>query len=104
VLEAMAVNCPVLATDCFPAAREILEDAEGCGIIENLHPAKLATQIQAHLAQPRPGILSTLASLYSVDNGIANHVGALADMLQVQMPAKLFAPESMTPEIARDVA
>jgi glycosyltransferase involved in cell wall biosynthesis len=103
ILEAMAVNCPVLATDCFPAAREILEDAEGCGLIESLQPAKLAAQIQERLAQERPGTLSSLALVYSVDNGITNHVSALTDMLQVPASVGHFAPEPIAAEIVRDV-
>jgi len=83
VLEAMAVNCPVLATDCFPTARDILEHAEGCGIIANLKPEMFAQQIRRHLAQPKPTTLAAVATTYSVESGIANHIGALLDMLEV---------------------
>jgi len=34
VLEAMAANCPVLTTDCFPLARELASAGDGCAIIE----------------------------------------------------------------------
>lgn len=86
VLEAMAVNCPVLATDCFPTAREILEGAEGCGIIENLKPETLSQQIRSQLAQPKPSSLANIAATYSVENGVANHVDALLDMLEAERP------------------
>jgi glycosyltransferase involved in cell wall biosynthesis len=94
VLEAMAVNCPVLATDCFPTARDILEHAEGCGIIESLKPEFFAQQIRQHLAQPKPATLAAVATTYSVENGIANHIGALLDLIE--------APRRPTPPMHHD--
>lgn len=77
VLEAMAANCPVLCTDCFPAARTLLRNAEGCAIIEDAEPHALAMQIEAALANPRPMKLRALATRYSIENGIRSHVEAL---------------------------
>jgi glycosyltransferase involved in cell wall biosynthesis len=77
VLEAMAANCPVLVTDCFPAARAILENAEGCAIIESTEPSSFARLIEQHLAAPRPTHLRNVAERYSVINGVASHVAAL---------------------------
>lgn len=77
VLEAMAANCPILSTDCFPAARAILEDAEGCEIIEETDPLTLSGMIDAHLSLPRPTRLREIAELYSIENGIASHVAAM---------------------------
>jgi len=81
VLEAMAANCPVLCTDCFPAARTLLEAAEGCAIIESTEPDALARQIAAALEQPRPTTLRGIAERYSIDNGVRSHVEALEDAL-----------------------
>jgi len=81
VLEAMAANCPVLCTNCFPAARTLLEAAEGCGIIESTEPGALARQIAAALQQPRPTTLRTIAERYSIENGVRSHVEALKDAL-----------------------
>lgn len=97
VLEAMAVNCPVLATDCFPAAREMLEAAEGCGIIEDLNPRSLAQNIRTRLAQPKPTTLSEAAATYSIENGVANHLSALIDIFQA-------APRSPSPDSHHDDA
>ena len=77
VLEAMAANLPVLATDCFPAARSIVAGAEGCAIIERTDPASLAALIERHLDQPRPTTLRAVAERYSIANGIASHAQAL---------------------------
>lgn len=77
LLEAMAANCPVLSTDCFPAARSLLESAEGCGIIEDLAPQAIAALIDERLAAPRPTGLRAVAERYSIPAGIAGHIGAM---------------------------
>lgn len=79
LLEAMASNCPILTTDCFPAARAIIEGAEGCAIIENTAPAVLAAQIDAQLRRPRPSTLRAIAEHYSIENGIRSHFEAMAE-------------------------
>ena len=79
VLEAMAANCPILSTDCFPAARAILEDVAGCAIIERTDPASIAAMIDAHLLVPRPTRLRAIAELYSVESGIESHWAAMHD-------------------------
>ena len=78
VLEAMAANCPVLATDCFPAARAVIEGAEGSAIIERNDPASIAALIDAHLAQPRPTQLRAIAETYSIANGVTSHASAMS--------------------------
>ena len=77
VLEAMAANCPVLATDCFPAARALVDAAEGCAIIERIDPASIAALIDAHLGQQRPTRLRAVAEIYSIANGVASHAAAM---------------------------
>ena len=81
VLEAMAADCPVLCTDCFPAARTLLTNSEGCAIIEDVSPQVLARQIKIALAQPRPTTLRKTAELYSIANGVRSHVDALRQVL-----------------------
>jgi glycosyltransferase involved in cell wall biosynthesis len=77
VLEAMAAHCPVLCTDCFPAAQSLLGSAPGCAIITDPSPVALAAQIDAHLAMPRPDGLAAIAERYSISAGVAGHVAAL---------------------------
>ena len=81
VLEAMAANCPILCTDCFPAARTLLTNAEGCALITDTSPDPLARQIEVALAAPRPTSLRAIAERYSIANGIASHIVALRDSL-----------------------
>ena len=77
VLEAMAANCPVLSTDCFPAARAIVAGAEGCAIIESTDAATIAGMIDARLGSPRPTRLRAVAERYSISAGIDSHVAAM---------------------------
>jgi glycosyltransferase involved in cell wall biosynthesis len=81
VLEAMAANCPVLCTDCFPAARTIVGQSEGCAIIAQTDPAYLAGLIEDHLNAPKPKALRQVAERYSVANGVADHLAALRQVL-----------------------
>lgn len=82
VIEAMAANCPVLSTDCFPSARALVGRSEGCAIIEDASPAALANQIDSALTRSRPKELAQIAGTYSVANGIASHATALGALLE----------------------
>jgi hypothetical protein len=73
----MAANCPVLGTDCFPAARSLLGATEGCAIIEHTDPTSLAILIDDHLDRPRPRHLRAIAERYSIAGGIASHASAI---------------------------
>lgn len=78
VLEAMAANCPILSTDCFPSARDLIEPAEGCAIIERPDASLLADMIDASLSLPRPTHLHAVARHYSIENGVESHLAILA--------------------------
>lgn len=78
VLEAMATNCPVLCTDCFPAARSMLGSIAGCAIIERTDPESLAALIERQLSAVRPTHLRAIAERYSIPNGIASHIAAMS--------------------------
>ena len=82
VIEAMAANCPVLSTDCFPSARSLLESSEGCEIIDDVSPVALGKQIDRALGRDRPTQLSQRAREYSIENGVQSHVWALRDVLE----------------------
>ncbi len=85
VLEAMACNCPVLTTDCFLAARELISASEGCAIIENETPEAIAEQIRNTLAQRKPSKLRAVAEKYSVRNGVNSHIDHVRVLLRLQM-------------------
>ena len=77
LLEAMATNCPVLSTDCFPAARSLLGQLDGGGIIENIDPIALAAAMDQSLQRPRPTTLCAVAATYSIESGVSSHLKAL---------------------------
>lgn len=79
VLEAMAANCPVIGTDCFPAAQALLGGTEGCGIIADTDPARMGAMIDIWLDRPRPTHLRTIAERYSIANGVTSHLNALLE-------------------------
>ena len=82
VIEAMAANCPVLSTDCFPSARSLLENSEGCEVFGDLEPAAIAAQIDRALLRARPTSLSRIAAAYSIEQGVESHVQALREVLE----------------------
>jgi glycosyltransferase involved in cell wall biosynthesis len=81
LLEAMATNCPVLSTDCFPAARSLLGQLNGGGIIENTDPIALAALMDQALQRPRPTTLRAVAAGYSIESGVSSHLDALKRVL-----------------------
>jgi len=82
VLEAMAANCPVLSTNCFPSAASLVGESPGCAIIVNTEPEALARQIEEMLRKERPASLVQIAKRYSVTNGVEKHVEAILDVLE----------------------
>ena len=72
---------PPIARCCrpiaFPAARSLLENAEGCGIIEDTAPRAIAAAIDGRLTAPRPTRLRAIAERYSIAAGIAGHIAAM---------------------------
>jgi glycosyltransferase involved in cell wall biosynthesis len=78
VLEAMAFNCPVVSTDCFAAARELVGNAEQCHVVAKGETAMLAARIDEVLAgRSRPTTLRQIAERYSVAAAVESHRAAL---------------------------
>jgi glycosyltransferase involved in cell wall biosynthesis len=65
-IEALAVGCPVVATDCPGAARETLEDGRIGPLVPVRDPARMAAAICTVLdAPPDPIMLATSASRFT---------------------------------------
>jgi len=77
VIEAMAANCPVLLTNCFPSAEALVRSADGCEMITDIEPEALGAQIDRMLEEPRPRSLAAIAARYSISNAVSSHVSAL---------------------------
>ena len=81
VLEAMAANCPVISTNCFPAAQDLIGTAQGCAILATADASQLARLIDVGLYQPRPTQLRAIAERYSIANAIKSHVDEVRGLL-----------------------
>ncbi len=82
IFEALAANCPILTTNCFLAAREIIEPLDACHIIEDEAPSNIANMIKKMLGDNNKSHkLSQAAQKYSIENGIADHIHKLSTLL-----------------------
>ena len=78
VLEALAVNCPVVATDCFPGARALLGTATRCCVTPVGDVNALASAICISLNKSGKTMeLSSLTAKYRVSAAVDSHIEAL---------------------------
>lgn len=78
VVEALASDCPVISTDCFANARDLLEGLAGCMVTERSDES-LAAAIRRWLAAPpteRPA-LRRFAERYSTRSSVESHLAAM---------------------------
>jgi glycosyltransferase involved in cell wall biosynthesis len=77
VVEALACNCPVISTDCFANARDLLDGLPGCVVTEK-DPDALGGALRTWLAAPvRKPDLRPYAELYSTRSSVESHLGAM---------------------------
>ena len=77
VLEALGSGCPVVSTDCFPAARELLSGLASCVVTER-SAESLADGILAAIAvKPDRQALRARAANYSVGSAVQSHLKAM---------------------------
>lgn len=77
VIEALGSGCPVISTDCFPAASELLDPLPACATTAR-DPAALAQAILASLALPTdPDRLHAAALDYGVPSAVRSHLAAM---------------------------
>lgn len=77
VIEALGSGCPVISTDCFPAAAELLDPLPACATTAR-DPAALAKGILASLATPSdPDRLHAAALDYSAPSAVRSHLAAM---------------------------
>jgi glycosyltransferase involved in cell wall biosynthesis len=73
----MAFDCPIVSTDCFEAARELVGGAEGCTVVPPDDPAALAAAIGSALEQPGRPHLRPIAERYSLAAATESHRAAM---------------------------
>lgn len=78
VVEALASNLPVISTDCFANARDLLDGLPGCAVVEKCDGA-LAHAMDRWIASPPWGAqLKARAMLYSTASATRSHLAAMA--------------------------
>lgn len=79
VLEAFAAGRPVIATDSFPAAREMIAGTPGCHLVECRDEVAFAQALRrfACAAPPDPQALCARALPYRIDAAVQSHIAAL---------------------------
>ena len=92
VLEALAAGVPVVTTDCFEAARELLADesggAPGCAVVPLEDGNALTAALDRALAaRADPDRLSALARPYALDRAVAEHVAAVRRLIEAPRTA-----------------
>jgi glycosyltransferase involved in cell wall biosynthesis len=77
VVEALGCDCPVISTDCFANARELLAGLPGCAVTEK-SSGSLAEALRRWVAAPvlKPN-LRPHAMLYSTGSSVDSHLQAM---------------------------
>jgi glycosyltransferase involved in cell wall biosynthesis len=77
VVEALGCDCPVISTDCFANARELLAGLPGCAVTDKSVDS-LAEALRRWLAEPvlKPQ-LRPHAMLYSTGSSVNSHLQAM---------------------------
>ena len=93
LLEALACNVPVVTTDCFDGARDLLAGADGCHVVPKGDVPATATAIDTCLASTKqPANLRDIARAYDIDASIAAHVATLRPLIDA--PRTVTSPGS----------
>ncbi len=77
VIEALGSGCPVIATDCFPAARELLDGLPGCRTCDLSSESLAQAMIVSMDETPNAAALRARASDYALPSAIASHLSAM---------------------------
>lgn len=81
VLEALACGCPVVATACSDAVVSVLSEARYGSLVPPGDVAAFAEAVAGVLEHPPERRVIAGAFAYSVENGVAEHLGVLRPLL-----------------------
>ena len=88
ILEALASGCPVVTTDSFLAAGELLDGVRGCAVVPVRDPDALAGAIERMLrVEPDADDLRKLAFPYRIDAAVGAHIKALDRLCEERQAA-----------------
>ncbi|MFL6720386.1 MAG: glycosyltransferase [Sphingomonas sp.] len=83
LIEALACNVPVVTTDSFLAARDLLGGSESCAVVPPGDPAALAEAIDRRLSlSAEHDDLRQMALPYRIDTSVAAHIAALSELVE----------------------
>jgi glycosyltransferase involved in cell wall biosynthesis len=82
LIRALACNVPVVTTESFFAAHELLDEAPSCAVVPPRDAVALAAAIDRSLDAPRPDNLQKIVEPYRIDTSIDAYVLALGNLLQ----------------------
>lgn len=82
LIRALAANVPVVTTDSFFAAHELLDEVQSCAIVPTNDAPALAEAIDRSLAAPAQENLRTLVEPYRIDTATAAYVKTLDDLVK----------------------
>jgi glycosyltransferase involved in cell wall biosynthesis len=91
LIRALACNVPVVTTDSFLAARDLLGAAQSCAIVPTGEPQPLAQAIDRCLASEANEDLRRLVEPYAVEASIAAHIATLAQAVKERTAAKVLS-------------
>jgi glycosyltransferase involved in cell wall biosynthesis len=78
LIEALACGCPIVTTNCFPAAHDLVDPVPGCEVVDEATPQALAAAIASALTHPRgPAALLAAARAYRLEPAIRSHLAAM---------------------------
>jgi glycosyltransferase involved in cell wall biosynthesis len=81
LIRALACNVPVVTTDSFFAAHELLDRAQSCAVVPIGDAAILADAIDRCLDAPRPAGLQKIVEPYRIDTAIDAYIAALGELV-----------------------
>lgn len=82
VIEALVCDVPVVTTDCFFGARDMLSRLPSCAVTPVGSPAALADAIDTSISLGRQGGLRDAAAAYGIDASVAAHIAALRPIMR----------------------
>jgi glycosyltransferase involved in cell wall biosynthesis len=74
LIEAMAFDLPIVSTDCFEAARELLGDTPGCLLVPPNNENAFASALSDQLRRPHRPSLRHIAQGYTLAASIRSHL------------------------------
>ena len=84
LVRALACNVPVVTTDSFFAAHELLGAAPNCAVVPPGNAEALAQAIDRCLDAPRSDDLQSIVEPYRIETSVDAYIGALSELVEAR--------------------